>query len=162
MLMKKMIKSKYFCNSKNWPRRLPKIKIINKKIISQVKLYLKKNYSYYFNIILTNDFEMVKLNEKYKNKKTSTDVLTFVNYVKNKKFANIRFCDIFFSFDTIKKDANKNDIDFYDHYTHLLLHSFLHINGYNHVKLSDFIKMQKIEIKVLKKLGINNPYIKYE
>ena len=58
----------------------------------------------------------------------------------------------------IKKEAKKYKIDFYNHLTHLLVHSFLHINGYNHKTDNDFNKMRKIEIIVLNKLGISNPY----
>ena len=56
--------------------------------------------------------------------------------------------------------AKKNNINFYNHLTHLLIHSFLHINGYVHNKIIDFNKMKKIEIKVLNKVGIGNPYLK--
>ena len=53
----------------------------------------------------------------------------------------------------------KNNINFYSHLTHLIIHSFLHINGYVHDKIKDFNKMKKIEIKVLNKIGIDNPYL---
>ena len=36
--------------------------------------------------------------------------------------------------------------------------SFLHINNYIHDKIKDYLEMKKIEIKVLKKIGIDNPY----
>ena len=59
----------------------------------------------------------------------------------------------------ITKNAKNNNISFYNHLTHLFIHSFLHINGYMHNKVKDFHKMKKIEIKVLNKIGISNPYI---
>ncbi len=46
----------------------------------------------------------------------------------------------------------------YDHFNHLLIHSLLHINGYDHKKNLDFKKMKKEEIKILGLFGINNPY----
>ena len=52
----------------------------------------------------------------------------------------------------------RNKINFYDHFTHLLVHSFLHINGYMHKRAKDFIKMQKAEIEILNKIGLQNPY----
>ena len=52
----------------------------------------------------------------------------------------------------------KNKISIYDHFNHLLIHSFLHINGYDHEKNLDFKKMKKEEIKILGLFGINNPY----
>ena len=65
----------------------------------------------------------------------------------------------FFSAQTIKKDAQKNLTTFYDHITHLIIHCFLHVNGYDHKKNSDFEKMKKLEQKILMKLGIENPYV---
>jgi len=158
--MKKMINSEFFCNSNNWPGRLNKIKQIHNKVIKKIKIYFNKKESYYFNFIYTNNYEVKKLSNKYKNKKKSTDVLTFVSQMNNKKFSKMKFCDIFFSFDTLKKDAIKNKSDFYDHYTHILIHSLLHIIGFSHANLSNFKKMKKMEIKILNSLGIQNPYLK--
>ena len=70
-----------------------------------------------------------------------------------------KICDIFLSAETIKKDAKKNGINFYDHLTHLIIHCFLHVNGYDHKKNSDFIIMKKLEEKILMKLKIKSPYI---
>ena len=64
----------------------------------------------------------------------------------------------FFSIDTIESFVKKNKITLYDHFNHLLIHSFLHINGFDHKNLSDFNKMKKEEIKILNKIGIENPY----
>ena len=65
----------------------------------------------------------------------------------------------FFSIDTIEKFVLKNKINFYDHFSHLLIHSMLHINNYKHKTLKQFEKMKKEEIKILKAVGIGDPYI---
>ena len=101
---------------------------------------------------------MIMLNKKYKNKYKDTDVLTFVSAISNKELGKILYCDIFFSIDTIEDFIKKNNITLYDHFNHLLIHSILHINGYDHKNLSQFNKMKKEEIKILKKIGIDNPY----
>ena len=73
---------------------------------------------------------------------------------------NEAYCDIFFAAETIKKDAKQNLINYYDHITHLIIHCILHVNGYDHKKNSDFLKMKKLEEKILMKLNIENPYFK--
>ena len=154
-----MIKINFYVESKNWPRRLNKItKILNKVFKEKINLNFDKNINYYLNIILLNDKKMKKLNLKFKKINKSTDVLTFVSILKNINCNQTKYCDIFFSAETIKLDSKKNNINFYDHFTHLLVHSFLHINGYMHKKAKDFIKMQKAEIKILNKIGLQNPY----
>jgi len=157
-----MIVSNYYCKSKHWPPRINKLKKIFNNTIVNKDLKFKKNQNYFLNFVLTNDKEIIKLNKKYKNKKKETDVLTFVSKSSNKYLKRNTYCDIFFSAETMQKDAKKNNVNFYDHFTHLLVHSFLHVNGYKHDNINSFKIMKKIEIKILKKLGINNPYQIYE
>ena len=155
-----MIKLNFFVQSKNWPRRMNKVKKIANKVIKEKNnLNFNKNTNYYLNIILLNDQKMKKLNLKFKRINKTTDVLTFVSQFKNNNYNKIKYCDIFFSAETIKLDAKKNKINFYDHFTHLLVHSFLHINGYMHEKAKDFIIMKNTEIEILNKMGLQNPYL---
>ena len=139
-----MIKINYFLLSSNWSKRLIKIKKITNNVIKE-KINLKFNHkiNYYLNIILANDASVKKLNLKYRRKNKTTDVLTFVNEIKQSNKKTYKYCDIFFSAETIKFDAKKNNIDFYDNFCHLLIHSFLHINGYYHNNINDFKKMKK-------------------
>ena len=99
-----------------------------------MECYFNNENKYYLNIILTDEKEMKKLNKKFKNKIGDTDVLTFVNKLNHLKTSKEAYCDIFFSAETIKKDAKKNLLNFYDHITHLIIHCFLHVNGYDHKK----------------------------
>ena len=55
-------------------------------------------------------------------------------------------------------EANKLKISFYDHFTHIIIHSLLHTNNYRHNSKKNFQKMKKIETLLLKKLNIDNPY----
>jgi probable rRNA maturation factor len=50
-------------------------------------------------------------------------------------------------------------INFYDHITHLMIHCFLHVNGYDHKKETDFIKMKNLEEKILMKFNLESPYL---
>ena len=154
----KNIKVDFFSESKKWPRRIPKIKIITKKTINKMRSYFKDDHIFEINIVLTDKSKMIKLNKNYRNKQSDTDVLTFISQNSNKNVGKILYCDIFFSIDTIEKFIHKNKVSIYDHYNHLLIHSFLHINGYDHKKKLDFKRMKKEEIKILGLFGINNPY----
>ena len=155
-----MIKLNFYVQSNNWPRRINKVKKITNKVIKErTKLNFDKNINYYLNIILLNNKKMKKINLKFKEINKTTDVLTFVSTFKNINYNKAKYCDIFFSAETIKLDSKKNQINFYDHFAHLLVHSFLHINGYMHKRIKDFVKMQKIEIKILNKIGLQNPYL---
>ena len=155
-----MIKLNFYVQSNNWPRRINKVKKITNKVIKEkTNLNFDKNINYYLNIILLNNKKIKKLNLKFKKINKTSDVLTFVSTFEKINYNQSKYCDIFFSAETINLDSKKNKINFYDHFTHLLIHSFLHINGYMHKKAKDFIKMQKAEIKILNKIGLQNPYI---
>ena len=155
-----MIQYFLICQSKHWPARVKKVDNLIKNINKfKNELNFNKAIDYYCNIILTNDESIKKMNFKFLKKNKTTDVLTFVSDINFKKNKKQKICDIFLSAEIIASDAKKNNINFYNHLTHLLIHSFLHINGYVHYKIIDFNKMKKIEIKVLNKIGIDNPYL---
>ena len=156
--MRKKIEINFFSVSRKWPRRIPKIKIISNNTLNLMKNYFKNNQFYSLNLIFADKKKMINLNKKYKTKHQDTDVLTFVSIYSNKNLGKINYCDIFFFLYTIESFLKKNKITLYDHFNHLLIHSFLHINGFDHKNLSDFNKMKREEIKILNKIGIENPY----
>ncbi len=159
MPMKKKIQTNFFCKSNHWSKRMLKIKEIVKKIIKIDELDFKKNNLYILNLIFVDDKKIKNINKTYRKKNKTTDVLTFVNFIKNNKNENETYCDIFFSAETIKKDAKNNLLNFYDHITHLIIHCFLHVNGYDHKKESEFMKMKQLEEKILLYFDIESPYL---
>ena len=66
--------------------------------------------------------------------------------------------DIAMSFETCTGEVEASGIAMADHVTHLLIHASLHLLGYDHIEDMDAELMEKIEIYVLAKLGISNPY----
>jgi len=159
MHMNKKIQINFFCKSNHWSRRMIKIREIAQRVIKIDDLNFKKNNFYVLNLVFVDDKNIKKINKEYRKKNKPTDVLTFVNSVKNNKNVNETYCDILFSAETIKKDAKKNITNFYDHITHLMIHCFLHVNGYDHKKETDFIKMKKLEEKILMKFDLESPYL---
>ena len=145
--------------SNHWLPRSKKIhSLVNRILKFKDDLCFNKNIDYYCNLILTNDRLIKKINFKYRKKNKPTDVLTFISNINTRK-KKIKICDIFLSAEIIKKDATRNNINFYSHLAHLFVHSFLHVNGLTHKEIKNFNKMKKLEIKILKKLQIQNPYL---
>ena len=157
--MNKKIQINFFCKSNLWSRRMVKIREIAQRVIKIDDLNFQKNKIYALNLVFVDDKNIKKINKEYRQKNKTTDVLTFVNFIKNNKNINEIYCDIFFSAETIKKDAKKNIINFYDHITHLMIHCFLHVNGYDHITETDFIKMKNLEEKILMKCDLESPYL---
>ena len=159
MHMMKKIETNYFCKSHYWSRRMNKIKNIVNKLLCFDDFGFKNKKFYFLNFIFTEDIKIKKLNNLYRKNNKTTDVLTFVKFIDKDSIINEVYCDIFFSAETIKKDAKKNLVSFYDHLTHLIIHCLLHVNGYDHKDNIDFLKMKDLEKKILNRLDIKDPYL---
>ena len=105
-----------------------------------------------------NDSIIKKYNYLYKKHNKATDVLTFISNNEKKINKNEKYCDIMLSAEISARDAKKNKINFYDHISHLIIHSLLHTSGYKHSKYNDYLIMKKKEIEILKNLRIPNPF----
>lgn len=66
--------------------------------------------------------------------------------------------DIAISYDTCALEAFQADKPLTDHLLHLLVHATLHLLGYDHQRDQDATLMERIEVKTLGKLGVDNPY----
>ena len=145
--------------SNHWPKRLLTVKKIIRKIFKYKKL-LEFNYkiNYYCNIVLMDDVLIKKFNKLYKKQSKSTDVLTFISIIKKNNVIN-KHCDIMISADNILYEVKANNKNFYDYFSHLIIHSILHINGHLHNNNKKLLIMRNKENKILEKLGISNPYL---
>tara|TARA_Y100000588_G_C13562900_1_gene631192 strand:+ start:99 stop:557 length:459 start_codon:yes stop_codon:yes gene_type:complete len=148
-----MIKVNVEVNSNPWHGKVksPK-KYFYKKIkkISKFIPYLKKK-NIIFTILLTNSFNIKKLNKKFRNLNRSTDVLSFPYYsldnLKSIKEKNIYIGDIAICYEIINARSKKKF--FHLELDKVWVHGLLHLLGYNHKKNKDYLKMNKIEKKFL-------------
>ena len=143
-----------------------KIKSLIKKIAPQTELknYLNKNLEIEISVVLSNDEEIKKLNKNYRQKNKPTNVLSFpaVDFKNLDKSAlELGFMplgDIILSYQTIKNEAISEKKKFDDHLYHLVIHSLLHLLGHDHEEKKEAEIMENLEINLLKKLDIPNPY----
>ena len=103
-------------------------------------------------IILTNDAEIHEINKTYRNVDRATNVLSF------ELGDDVLLGDIYISIDTVMREAKEAKISFHDHVAHMVVHGMFHLLGYDHMTDEEAILMEMKEIKVLKKMGIKNPY----
>ncbi|PWE29079.1 rRNA maturation RNase YbeY [Pararhodobacter marinus] len=66
--------------------------------------------------------------------------------------------DIALAFETCTREAREQGKSAADHATHLIVHSTLHLLGYDHETEEDAALMEKTEVEILAKLGIRDPY----
>jgi len=62
------------------------------------------------------------------------------------------------AYETTAREAEEQGKTFGDHLRHLIIHSLLHLLGYDHIDSEEAKRMEDKEIKILKKMGISDPY----
>lgn len=104
------------------------------------------------NLILTDDKNIQEINKLYRKKDKPTNVISF------ETGDDLLLGDIFMSYDTLIREIKEQKISFLAHFTHLLCHGTLHLLGYDHIKDKDAEIMENLEIKILQKFNIEDPY----
>lgn len=66
--------------------------------------------------------------------------------------------DIAIAYDTCAAEAAAGDKPLADHVTHLVIHATLHLLGHDHIRDKDATLMESIEVAILGKLGLPDPY----
>ncbi len=66
--------------------------------------------------------------------------------------------DIILAHETLLREAEELGKTFDEHLTHLLVHGFLHLFGYDHVEADDAERMEGLETRILASLGLSDPY----
>ncbi len=66
--------------------------------------------------------------------------------------------DIILARETLEREAADLGVSFTDHFTHLVVHGFLHLLGYDHVADDEALVMEGLETQILASLGVADPY----
>ena len=110
------------------------------------------------NLKITDIDEITHLNNTYKAKNKSTNVLSFVNDDISKDITN-NLGDIAICYEYVDKEAKDEGKNLDDHLIHMLVHGLYHILGYDHENNESASVMEAKEINKLKELNIKNPYL---
>ena len=108
-------------------------------------------------IVLTDDAEQQGLNRDWRGIDKPTNVLSFPQIEPFGPVTGI-LGDIVLARETLEREAAELDKPFTDHYTHLVVHGFLHILGYDHIDEAQALVMEGLETQILATLGIPDPY----
>jgi probable rRNA maturation factor len=133
--------------SKKWVGKEKLVEKLAKKLILLTKAKAQE-----LSISLVSDLQMKKINFQFRDKNKPTNVLSFP------AFDHLFLGDIVIAYETLECEAKEQKKKFRDHLTHLILHSILHLLGHDHQEEKMAEKMEKLEIKILRQLGIDNPY----
>lgn len=108
-------------------------------------------------IRLVNSDESQHLNKQYRKKDKPTNVLSFPFEVPEGIELNL-LGDLVICSSVVEQEASTQNKALFDHWAHMVIHGCLHLLGYDHINDTDANEMEALEVKILAKLSIVNPY----
>jgi probable rRNA maturation factor len=113
-------------------------------------------------VMLTDDAGIRTLNNNWRGIDKPTNVLSFPALQPTgpggPDDAPRMLGDIAIAYDTTRREADEEQKPFDHHLSHLAVHGFLHLIGYDHEKDDDAEAMEALEREILAQLGIPDPY----
>ncbi len=97
--------------------------------------------------------EARSLNLSYRGRDYATNVLTFVYSAQHPLAGDIAICA-----PVVAREAHLRGLRREAHYAHLTVHGVLHLQGHDHQRAADAQRMEKLETRILARLGFSDPY----
>jgi probable rRNA maturation factor len=134
----------YASNAKKMPTRQQFRRWVKAALEQDVQIALR----------IVDEIEGRALNQSYRGKDYATNVLTFVYDDAKPLYGDVVICA-----PVVAREAREQGKDLLAHYAHLTLHAALHLQGYNHEKQRDAVKMEARETALMIKLRYPAPYL---
>ena len=114
-------------------------------------------------IVLTDDSAIRSLNRKWRGKDAPTNVLSFparcvIAATGKGRSGTPLLGDVVIAYETTSREARAGRLPFRHHLAHLAVHGFLHLVGHDHETDTEAEAMEALEIAVLARLDVPDPY----
>jgi probable rRNA maturation factor len=106
-------------------------------------------------VLLSSDRKLKSLNRKFRGRDKTTNVLSFPAPSNPEGYRG----DVAIALGVARREAKAQGKSLADHASHLVVHGILHLAGYDHVKRTDAKVMEPLEVEILERLGIGDPYL---
>ena len=108
-------------------------------------------------VLLCDDDTVSRLNSEYRGRAEPTNVLSFPTGCADAG-PETHLGDVAIAFETVVAEAASSHLAIVDHLTHLVVHGVLHLLGYDHQSTREAEKMEALEVEILDRLGVADPY----
>lgn len=109
-------------------------------------------------LVFTDDTHVATLNHRFRGKDGPTNVLSFPAPQTTPNAFGPLLGDIVFADGVIARETGEMSLSLDHHLTHLVVHGFLHLVGYDHGEENEAAVMEKLETAILARLGVADPY----
>jgi probable rRNA maturation factor len=114
-------------------------------------------------VMLTDDARIRDLNREWRGQDKATNVLSFpAAQPPGATPQPLMLGDIAIAYETTRNEAEAEGKPFQNHLSHLAIHGFLHLLGYDHLDDDEAEEMEGLERDILAKLGIADPYLTHD
>ncbi|MDQ6986284.1 MAG: rRNA maturation RNase YbeY [Mariprofundaceae bacterium] len=104
------------------------------------------------------DAAIQKLNKQWRNKDAATDVLSFPMQEGPEIDFDESLGDIILSWPFVCREAERLALGATEHAQHLIVHGVFHLLGFVHGEDMDAERMQAMESRAMRHLGLHDPY----
>jgi probable rRNA maturation factor len=148
-----------------WPEE-PVLLALTEKTLAVAAAFLSKEEGQPFpqaapelSLVFTGDEAIREINAEWRGQDKPTNVLSFPAFpLQPGGMPGPMLGDIVVARETVEREAVDLEKSFDDHLTHLLVHGFLHLFGYDHMEKGDAETMEALETRILAELGLSDPY----
>jgi len=111
-------------------------------------------------VLLCDDETIAGLNARWRGQETPTNVLSFPALPLRAATPHERvpLGDIAIAYETVLRESGEHGKPVSDHLSHLVVHGFLHLIGYDHHADDEAERMERLERDILERIGIADPY----
>jgi probable rRNA maturation factor len=110
-------------------------------------------------IVLTDDAAIAKLNRDWRGIDKPTNVLSFSAPKTTAGDGAAMLGDIVIAYETLDRECAEENRFFLHHLSHLTVHGFLHLIGYDHQNDAEADEMEGLETKIMANLKMPDPYV---
>ena len=149
----------------DWPSE-EELQSLAERVLGEAAAYLKKHEKQPFprtatelSLVFTDDASIREINAEWRSQDKATNVLSFPAFpLEPGGKPGPMLGDIIIARETVEREAVELEKSFDDHLTHLMVHGFLHLFGYDHMNNSEAERMEGLETRILAGLGLSDPY----
>ena len=146
---------------RSWPTAVAGARGAARMALEQSRPLIDRGDAAEMTIALTDDREVQRLNRRYRGIDKPTNVLSFgdaSNRRRRPAGEPVIIGDVVLAHETVAAEAATQGKSVADHALHLVIHGVLHLLGHDHKSARDADAMEGLEIALLARLGIANPY----
>ena len=122
-------------------------------------------------VLACSDAAIAELNAEFRGKPAATNVLSWPSVDLSSEVegglpmppkadltGEISLGDIAIAYETCAREAREAGKPLDAHVSHLIIHGFLHLLGFDHIRDGDAMRMEALEVKILGTMGFDDPY----